>query len=138
MERRNLAVILSVIIIAAFISSLFLTKLYLPAPSPIGYKDITAPELHSMLKNKDFLLINTHIPYEGEIEGTDLFIPYNDTQSHLDKLPIDKNAKIVVYCMSDRMSNIAAKELVEQGYTNILNLDGGMIAWKENEYHLIY
>jgi rhodanese-related sulfurtransferase len=138
MERRKLAAILSVIIIAAFISSLFLLKLYRPTPSPIGYEDVTAPELHSMLENKDFLLINTHIPYEGEIEGTDLFIPYNDTQSHLDKLPIDKNAKIVVYCMSDRMSNIAAKELVELGYTNVLNLDGGMISWKESGYNLIY
>ncbi len=93
------------------------------------FTNITAQELNAMLQHKDFTLINTHIPYEGEIEPTDAFVPYDALDENLGKLPADKNAKIVLYCRSDRMSTIAAQALVKKGYTNLYNLKGGMVAW---------
>ena len=102
-----------------------------------GYVDVNSYELYQMLKEKDFILINTHIPYAGEIPQTDLFIPYDEIEKHADTLPHDKDAKIVIYCRSDRMSNIASLALVKMGYTNILNFEGGMKAWKEAGYPLI-
>lgn len=38
---------------------------------------LEAVQLKKQLDHKDFVLINTHVPYEGEITGTDLFIPYD-------------------------------------------------------------
>jgi len=93
------------------------------------YTDITSEELHEMLKNKDFYFINVHTPYEGEIEKTDAFIPYDQIDKNLDKLPKDKNAKIVLYCRSGRMSKIAAQSLVDLGYTNVYNQLLGMHDW---------
>ncbi|OGN94167.1 MAG: hypothetical protein A2Y88_04025 [Chloroflexi bacterium RBG_13_48_10] len=93
------------------------------------YTDVSVAELQTMLENKDFTFINVHVPFEGDIPGTDLSIPYDQIEQNLDKLP-DKNAKLVLYCRSDRMSNIAAKTLVGLGYTNIWNLDGGMVDWE--------
>lgn len=94
------------------------------------YKDISVAELQQMLKSKDFTFVNVHIPFEGNIPNTDVSIPYDQITQHLDQLPADKNAKIVLYCNSDRMSNIAARELADLGYTNLYNLDGGFTAWK--------
>jgi len=39
------------------------------------YQDISTKEFASMLKNKDFTLVNVHIPYIGDIEGTDTSYP---------------------------------------------------------------
>ena len=101
------------------------------------YVDITPDELTAMLKNKDFLFINVHIPYAGEIEKTDLFLPYDQAAQQIDKLPVNKNAKIVVYCRSDRMSRISVNEWVKAGYTNLYNLDGGFEAWVAAGYKLL-
>jgi rhodanese-related sulfurtransferase len=96
-----------------------------------SYIDISVPEFQKMMENKDFTLVNVHIPFEGNLPKTDLSIAYDTISQNLDQLPGDKTEKIVLYCRSDRMSNIAAQELVNLGYTNIWNLDGGMVAWEQ-------
>ena len=102
-----------------------------------SYTNVGPAGLSAMLKSKDFPLINVHVPYEGEILATDLFIPYTDIQNNLSKLPADKSSKIFLYCRSGNMSDIAARALVKLGYTNVWNLDGGMIAWKQAGYQVI-
>jgi rhodanese-related sulfurtransferase len=101
-----------------------------------SYTDVTPPELQTMLASKDFVFINVHIPFEGDIDATDLSIPYDEISQNLDKLPADKSARVVLYCRSGRMSDIAARELVGLGYTNIWNLAGGMVAWEAAGYSI--
>ena len=81
--------------------------------------------------------MNVHTPYEGEIEKTDAFIPYNEIDKNLDKLPKDRNAKIVLYCRSGRMSAEASQKLTELGYTNVYNQILGMHDWQSKGYPLI-
>ena len=94
------------------------------------YTEIGVDDFQAMLLEKDFVLMNVHIPFEGDIPGTDLSIPFDEVTQNLDLLPANKDAKIVLYCRSDRMSEIASKALVKVGYTNIWNLDGGMVDWE--------
>ena len=91
-----------------------------------------------MLKNKDFVFINVHIPFAGNIANTDLSIPYDQIteSSYLTQLPTDKNAKIALYCRSGRMSAIAAETLVSPGYINIWDLEGSMVNWEQAGYKL--
>ena len=102
-----------------------------------SYWDITPAQLSSMLEHKNFLLVNVHIPYEGEIPKTDLFVPYNEIEENLSRLPKDMSAKIVLYCRSGSMSAIAARELVKLDFTNVWNLAGGMVEWEKQAYELI-
>jgi rhodanese-related sulfurtransferase len=101
-----------------------------------SYKNVTPNELNALLKNKDFVFVNVHIPFAGNIAGTDLSIAYDQIAepSNLAQLPADKNARIVLYCRSGRMSQIAADELVKLGYTNVWNLAGGMVDWEGAGY----
>lgn len=102
-----------------------------------GYTKVTAPDLAKMLQRKDFLFVNVHVPYQGEIEGTDLFLPYDQIEASTGKLPADKAAKIVLYCRSGAMSTIAARTLVRLGYTNVSELTSGMGAWQDAGYSLV-
>ena len=99
-----------------------------------NYKNMTVNELNQQLKNKDFALVDVHIPEQKHINGTDAFIPYDDIENQLDKLPQDKEAKIVLYCRTGRMSQIAAEKLAERGYTNVYNVVGGIVEWVKKGY----
>lgn len=101
-----------------------------------SYTDVNAAGLAAMLAQKTFPLINVHVPYEGEIAGTDLFIPFDQVEAIVNKLPPDKGARVVLYCRSGRMITIAAQALVKRGYTDVWNVTGGMIAWEQAGYPL--
>ena len=93
--------------------------------------EVTPQELRTLLATKNFLLINVHIPYEGEIEKTDAIIPYNEIDKIIATLPSDKNAMVVLYCRSGSMSQQSTEALVKLGYSNLWKLDRGMVGWKE-------
>ncbi len=101
-----------------------------------SYTNISSKDLNAMMKNKDFVLVNVHTPFTGNIPATDLSIPYDQIGQSLSQLPADKNAKIVLYCRSGRMSQMAAEQLISLGYTNIWNLDGGMAGWELAGYEI--
>jgi len=102
-----------------------------------SYTNVNVAGFATMLAEKDFTFVNVHVPYEGDIGGTDLSIPFDQVTANVARLPADKGAKLVLYCRSGRMSEIAARTLVKLGFRNVWNVDGGMIAWEEAGYPLV-
>ncbi|MFY9243357.1 MAG: rhodanese-like domain-containing protein [Polaribacter sp.] len=55
----------------------------------------------------------------------------------LEKLPKDKSTKIVVYCSLGIRSETVAYKLIQEGYTNVYNLYGGIFEWKNNNFQVV-
>ena len=119
--------------------ALFVTALFLfgagcqnsgPGNSDKGYKDISHEKLQSMIEaEEDFLLVDVREEQEyaeWHIPSAILF-PLGKLKE--DPSRLDPQDTIVLVCRSDRRSGEAASFLVEQGYTSVYNLSGGMLAW---------
>lgn len=66
----------------------------------------------------------------GHIPGSRL-IPLNRLQHDMDNLDIPRHEPIVVVCRAGVRSTTAAAMLTGMGYTDVSNLKGGMLAWRE-------
>jgi rhodanese-related sulfurtransferase len=96
-----------------------------------------SPEaLNTALAVRDFLLINVHVPDEGEIPGTDAHVAYTDIPALLALVGDDLRQEVVVYCKTSAMALIAGQALVDLGYCAVRYLDGGMNAWETAGYPL--
>ncbi|MDX2137266.1 MAG: rhodanese-like domain-containing protein [Chloroflexota bacterium] len=109
-------------------------------PTPLAeavYQTMTIDEFAAALDQPgSYTVINVHIPYEGEVPNTDDQIPYDDINALTAALP-DRNAAIILYCRSGRMSEEASRVLVGLGYTNLVDVPGGMNAWMASGRELL-
>lgn len=124
------ALLLSLMMVSLFLAGC--SGAVIPESNPGAYTSINVVTLAEMMETRleSFVLVNTHIPFEGDLPTTDFSVPYNETSQNLDLFPEDKSAEIVLYCMNDPMSLIAAEQLTAAGYSNVKVLSGGMNAWQ--------
>lgn len=93
-----------------------------------GLTSLPPEDFASALGDPDVFVVNVHVPYDGEVPGTDAFIPYDRIVGSAE-LPTDLNVRILLYCRSGSMSRVAGSDLVRTGHTNVAELAGGMDAW---------
>jgi rhodanese-related sulfurtransferase len=70
---------------------------------------------------------------EAHIEGATL-IPLSEFQQKYADVLTDKNAPIVIQCRSGKRSMNACMFLLSKGYSDLNNLEGGIMAWNEAGY----
>jgi len=97
------------------------------------YWSITPAQLHS-LSPSGLFIVDADSAYIGEITNTALFINPDNVSQNLDKFPSDKATKIVVYCSLGMKSQAVSATLVKAGYTRVMQLEGGIIAWQQQGY----
>ncbi len=91
---------------------------------------ITVSELKSLIDNKeDFQLIDVREEYEYENANINaLHIPLGEIPVRHEEILKDK--KVIVHCRSGvRSANAIAFLEQSFGYTNLYNLEGGILAW---------
>ncbi|AUN99676.1 rhodanese-like domain-containing protein [Bacteriovorax stolpii] len=97
-------------------------------------KEIDVQELKSKLDNKEnFVFIDCREQEEwneAHIEGATL-IPLSTFQEKYETVLTDKNAPIVVQCRSGKRSMNACMFLLSKGFSDLNNLEGGIMAWQE-------
>lgn len=123
-EEQIFLFVALVVIAGILISSYFGDKLS-------GFKTATAEEAVS-LYNKDAKVFDTRPSAEyktgfiGEAENIDA----NSILARLEKLSYPKEDDILLYCQSGGRSASVARNLVKNGYTQVYNLSGGIMAWQ--------
>lgn len=95
-------------------------------------KNISPAELAEMIgDNQSLVMIDVRTPQEyahdGHIPGSRL-MPLASVSNRINELPQDR--PLIMVCRSGSRSSMACEMLDKAGYSNAINLRGGMIAWK--------
>jgi adenylyltransferase/sulfurtransferase len=95
-------------------------------------KEKTVSQLKAMMDSgEDFQLIDVREPHEYDIcnlNGT--LIPMSEVPDHLDEISRDK--PVIIHCRSGARSGRIIEFLEEsQGFNNLYNLKGGILAWAD-------
>lgn len=107
-----------------------------------AWKEISPGQLRQMLAQKaDFMLINTMSTIECRDHAIpeSVCIPCEAFDRNIDRLPRDKQRKLVYYCESDMClrSYKSAGKAIALGYTDVSVLKGGLPGWKMAGYEAV-
>ncbi len=101
--------------------------------------EIDVNELKEKLDNKeDMYFIDCREQEEwneGHIPGATL-IPLSDFQNTFENVLKDKNKKVVIQCRSGKRSMNACMFLLSKGYSDLVNVEGGILAWNEAGFEI--
>jgi rhodanese-related sulfurtransferase len=104
-----------------------------------GAKTIAPAALAARIAAGDApVVLDVRTPEEfagGHIPGA-VNIPHDQLSTRMGELGASPDAEIVVHCQSGRRAGMAEDVLHEAGYTNVVDLDGHMQAWKDGGHPL--
>lgn len=95
-----------------------------------SYENITTDEAKSMMTKKEVDILDVRTPeeyQEGHIPKA-VNLPLQDLENQVSTL--DKNKTYVIVCRSGNRSGQASEILVSKGFSQIYNMEGGMLQWK--------
>ncbi len=113
------------------IASLLLPLFFVACSSDVP--TVSPNQAADMLSKKEAIIVDVRERderNEEHIEGT-LFIPIAQLESRMGELTKYKNKPIILQCRSGRRSNIAGESLLKAGFKQVLNMDGGILAWSK-------
>jgi rhodanese-related sulfurtransferase len=102
--------------------------------------DLTADQFAKNIQQPGIQLLDCRTAGEfrsGHLEGA-LQADWTDDAQFAERTRyLDKSKPVYVYCLSGSRSSGAAEMLRSQGYREVVNLKGGLIAWKKAGYALV-
>jgi len=99
--------------------------------------EVSAADLDALINSGQLLQIvdvRTGMEWhKSRIPGA-LNVPIQELRRRLDSLALDTARPVVAICLSAHRSIPAVRLLRASGYTNAMQLQGGMLAWWKGEY----
>ena len=105
-------------------------------PPPATSEAVSPARFAAVAAAPATVMLNVHVPDEGSLPGTDLTVAYDELAARRRELP-DRDTTIAIYCRTGRMSTIARRTLSRMGYQRIVELRGGMRAWRSDGRRLL-
>lgn len=96
-------------------------------------EDITCQEVKNRLENGEkfnFVDVREEWEHEEQNIGAQL-IPLGELPTRIEEIEGMKNEELIVHCKSGARSGRAKKFLISQGFQNVRNMEGGIIAYME-------
>lgn len=96
------------------------------------YEDLTPQDWLARLENGElWQLLDVRETWEIEIARVpmSIHIPMNEVPLRLDEL--DSTRPVAVLCHGGRRSAAVASVLVQSGFVNVVNIEGGIDAWSQ-------
>lgn len=136
MNRRLLLAVLSLIPVLMGPSGLAQTA-PAPAVSPVppkaSHRDVSPAEFERMLQGTNVVVLDVRTP--AEFEGGHLpqavLIDYRAPGFTNKVAGLDRSKTYLVHCAGGGRSTKACVSLIALGFTNVVNLEGGLGAWQE-------
>jgi phage shock protein E len=95
-------------------------------------KKVDPVEFSEVIAQPGVIILDVRTPEEfnaGHIENAiNINVADSNFSSEVSKL--DKNATVAVYCRSANRSAVATKEMAELGFTDMYDMQGGIIDWE--------
>ncbi len=95
----------------------------------LGVSQVDTDEFEILLNDDQYYVVDvreTHEYNEGHIDGVPN-VPLSTLNGNMDQIP--KNQTAVIICRSGNRSMQAIRKLEAEGYENLINVKGGMLAW---------
>ena len=99
------------------------------------YISVSVSEAKQMVDtNPDIVILDvrTEEEYNDGHIGKAILIPVSELESRLDEL--GKDTETLVYCRSGVRSATASQILTDNGFSNVYNMLGGIVAWTNEGY----
>jgi rhodanese-related sulfurtransferase len=90
-------------------------------------------------EKKKFILLDVRTPGEyarGKIAGS-INLPVDRVDCDILKVAPDKSAKVYVYCLSGSRSVHAVYVMMKLGYTNVFDIEHGLLAWRAKYFPVL-
>lgn len=104
----------------------------------LGIRRVSPSEL-SLLTNRHAVLVDVNTKDEfiqGHILGS-IHLPFSEWSKSIHDLMQHKSATVVVVANQEPIALKAAKMLNQQGFTNVMVLGRGLMAWREANLPLV-
>ena len=85
-------------------------------------------------KNIKILDVRTPNEYKDGHIKVCILLPFDEMKDKVAQIFPDKEQKIYIYCRSGARSARATREMKKLGYTNVYNMQGGIMAWQNKGY----